>query len=165
MELPSALKMKLRILGILPWPNVKGFPIHYVQIAGMYAILFDSVVFTFWFIMWEAETFSEFAQTLICMVVGIFYTMIYSRVIWQRNNFAAIIEDVERRINSSEFGNYERCPLNIEMFGDRNWLFGQLFRHFCIFPQFVSQLFSICITIYNLHCFVICSKNVRYSDY
>lgn len=102
MELPSAIKTKFRILGVLPWPNVKGFPIHYVQMLVMYAVLLDSVVFTFWFIKWEAETFSEFAQTLIGMVVGIFYTMIYSCVIWQRQSFASTVEDVERRINSSK---------------------------------------------------------------
>lgn len=102
MQLPDALKKKLRTLGILPWPNRNDYPLHYVPIAVMYFFLLDSVVFTFWSIMWEVETFSEFSQTFLCLVVSVFYTMIYSRVIWQRRQFAAIIEEVERRINSSE---------------------------------------------------------------
>lgn len=103
MELPAALKTKLRTLGILPWPNKNNYPLHLVPIFIMYFFLIDSVVFCFWSIMWEVETFSEFAQTFLCMIVSIFYTMIYSRIIMQRKHFETIIADVERRINSSMF--------------------------------------------------------------
>lgn len=103
MELPYALKMKLRVLDVLPWPNKNGYPLHFIPIFVMYFFLIDSVVFTIWSLLWEIDTFSDFAQTFLCMIVIIFYTMIYSRVIWQRKQFALIIEDVEHRINSSKF--------------------------------------------------------------
>lgn len=103
MELPIQLKTKFRVLGVLAWPNTKTSVIRFVMVFLMYAVLLDSVIFPIWFMKYDAETFGELAQAGICFVVGLFYTMIYSRVIWQRNEFARIINEVEQRINSSEF--------------------------------------------------------------
>lgn len=139
MELPKALKTKFRVLGVLPWPNSKGFPIHYLLIVLMYATLIDSLTFTLWFLLWDVETFGELAQSLICMVVGIFYMMIYTRVIWQRKQFAAIIEDVEQRINSSELEYF------FEIFGHLSfrWLILATRSNFYIFSVLFSHLFSL----------------------
>lgn len=133
MELPIQLKTKLRILGVLPWPNIKTPIVQWSLVVLFAAILIDSVVFTLWFIKWDAETFGEFAQAGIGCVVGVFYSMIYARVIWQRNEFARIIDQVEQRISSSECFRPED-----EM-------------QMCIFQHFLSGVFRFFSEIFAIY--------------
>lgn len=100
MELPDALKLKLRILGILPWPNSYNIPLDYLLILLMFATLVDSLTFTFWFVMWDATSLNDMAQSGLFVVVNVFYLMIYIRVIWRRKEFKAIIEEIEDRIKT-----------------------------------------------------------------
>lgn len=105
MEIFVGIKTDLRRMGCLLFDHPRKKLINTVQHFFFYSIMFSYFIDPLWFFLTEAKTFNEYVESLTPCISGFLDSMMYSTLLWNRDELLEMMAEFGSIIQSRKFEN------------------------------------------------------------
>lgn len=101
MEIFIKLKRSFRIVGYMLFNHPQAKLINIIQIVFCTSFQIMVLLTHIWFFLFEAKTFSDFADSFLFCSISILTLLTYSVFLWERRRVLSVITEIESLIDKS----------------------------------------------------------------